>query len=116
MNSLSKKFVYIIFLVLLLVLGIFTRFSVNNYYNGLHLHPDERWLIIVSEKLNLFDKMNPDFFAYGTLPLYILKAAGQIHDHFSLIKLNNYDGLLYIGRSIASVTDIVIMFMVILTA
>ncbi len=84
----------------------------NNFDRGLHLHPDERWLMMVEERINLFDRLDPDFYAYGTLPLYILKAVGQLHDHFFLTKMNNYDGLLYLGRYLTSGLDILMIGLV----
>ena len=68
---------------------------------------------MVEERINLFDKLDPDFYAYGTLPLYLLKAIGQVHDHFFLTKMNNYDGLLYLGRYLTSGLDILMMALVV---
>ncbi len=90
----------------LIVVGLVTRFAGNNFDRGLHFHPDERWLMMVEDRLHLFDRLDPDFYAYGSLPLYLLKGIGQVHDHFFHIKMNNYDGLLYLGRYFTSMLDI----------
>ena len=57
-----------------------SRFLGNNYDNLTHLHPDERWLVMVAGKLHFFDRLDPDFFAYGSLPIYTLKALAQSSD------------------------------------
>ena len=95
-------------LVVIFLLLLVTRFLGNNYDAGLHLHPDERWLIMVSDKLHLFNQLNPDFFAYGSLPLYLLKAATQGLEVLGLAQLDNYNGLLVVGRFLTSVTDILV--------
>lgn len=68
--------------------------------------------MMVSDRVHLFDKLDPDFYAYGTLPLYLLKAIGQVHDHFFLTKMNNYDGLLVLGRALTSSLDILLIGLV----
>ena len=89
-----------------MLLLIVSRFSGNNYDNLRHLHPDERWLVMVVGKLHFFDNLNPDFFAYGSFPLYVLKAVAQISDSLFLTQFDNYDGLLVLGRSLTSILDI----------
>ena len=107
---------YQLTLVVIFFLLLVTRFLGNHYDAGLHLHPDERWLIMVAGKIHLFNKLDPDFFAYGSLPIYVLKALAQSFDKLFLTKLDNYDGLLSLGRVIVSLLDILTAGLVFLIA
>ncbi len=95
---------FLFFGIILLLFA--TRFIGNQYDHLRHLHPDERWLVMVVAKLHFFDNLNPDFFAYGSFPLYVLKAAVQSSDALFATEFDSYDGLLVMGRSISSVLDI----------
>lgn len=101
---------------LILVLALLLRLYGINWDKGAHLHPDERMIIMVSERINLppsiseflqpQSSLNPHFFAYGSFPIYLLKATGFI------FRLDNYDGLLYAGRSISVFFDLVTVILV----
>jgi hypothetical protein len=54
------------------------------------LHPDERMLMMVTDKIRLFSQMNPDFFNYGSLPIYILRLFHPDTDYMSLVKTGRY--------------------------
>lgn len=94
-------------LVFILILAFFLRIYGISWDNGYHLHPDERMLIMVTEKINYFKNLNPDFFNYGSLPIYILR----------LISPNGgYDSLLITGRIISSVFELITIFFIYLIA
>lgn len=131
----------ILFLFILL-LAFFFRFYGIDWDNGAHLHPDERMIIMVSERLrlptsasdilsclpsqtiplltSLFPSptshfpsptsnscsLNPHFFAYGSFPLYLLKATG------TFLTRGDYDGLLYVGRMLSVFFDLVTVILV----
>ncbi len=95
---------------------IITRFAGNHYDNLRHLHPDERWLVMVVGKLHFFDQLNPDFFAYGSFPLYVLKAVAQTSDLLFFTKFDTYDGLLVLGRFVSSTVDITTAIIIFLIA
>lgn len=99
-------------LILLLSTLIFTRFLGNGYDDFRHQHPDERWLVMVVGKLNLFDQLDPDFFAYGALPMYILKAVAQGGETVLNRPIDTYDGLLVWGRGLVSVMDVLTAILV----
>jgi len=98
-------------LFLILLLGIILRLYGINWDLGWHLHPDERMLIMVAEKIHFFTNLNPDFFNYGTLPIYILKGAAQIIDIFSKTPVSTYEGLLTVGRGISVIVDVTTILM-----
>lgn len=71
---------------------------------------------MVVGKLHFFDALDPDFFAYGSFPLYVLKAIAQASDALFQTHFDNYDGLLVLGRAISSVLDCVTALLVFLIA
>lgn len=104
-------------LLLIVLIALTTRIFLINWDSGYHLHPDERMIVMVADRIHFFDNLNPDFFNYGSLPIYLLKAAADFHDivwgtlsgliHVQFHPLSNYDGLLGVGRILASVFDTV---------
>lgn len=100
----------------LLILLLFTRFLGNNYDQGHHLHPDERMLMMVISELKIPDRLDPNFFAYGSFPLYTLKAMAQASDTLFKTQFDNYDGLLRMGRALASLLDVGLAALIFLLA
>ena len=112
------------FLLLILVIGAFFRFFGINWDQNQHLHPDERFMTMVTQGISwpssisqFFDTSsspaNPHnigypFYVYGTLPLFTVKAASQ------LISLDTYDGNTLVGRFISAGLDTLIIFLVFL--
>lgn len=102
-------------LIIILILAASFRLYDLNWDQGFHLHPDERWITMVSEKLQLpssfqeflspQSSLNPQSFAYGSLPFYLLKLTGNI---FSLINrsLVFYGSLNQVGRLLSVVFDL----------
>jgi hypothetical protein len=82
---------------------------------GAHLHPDERMLIMVAERIQFFSNLNPEFFNYGTLPLYIVKGTAQLAQLFN-VHMADYNGLLVIGRLISIFMDMLTMLLLWKTA
>lgn len=107
----KKPFLRVTLGIILLFL-VTSRFLGNNYDNLTHQHPDERWLVMVTGKLHFFDKLDPDFFAYGSLPIYTLKALAQSSDAILNTQFDSYDGLLVLGRGLSSVIDMLIAILV----
>src|SRR3989339_489609 len=102
-----KKQIPKFLLFVILFLGYKLRSYGLNWDQGFHLHPDERMLIMVAEKINFFKNLNPDFFNYGSLPLYLLKGTAQLVDFLFNKNLANYDGMLKVGRNLSIFFDLV---------
>lgn len=83
---------------LILLSAFFIRIFSINWDQGFHLHPDERMLIMVADRINFFKNLNPDFFNYGNLPIYLLKGSSQLVDYLFHQNIANYDGMLITGR------------------
>lgn len=102
-------------LLLVFLIAITFRFYGLNWDQSSHLHPDERFLTMVvaafKQPNSLFQyldtsssPLNPanvgfSFFVYGTLPLVLVKVFAD------LLKLNDYDNLVLVGRFISAVFD-----------
>lgn len=103
-----------IILIGMLLLGLFLRVWNSNWDAGYHLHPDERAIILFTLPLQFpasltqffspTSSWNPNFFAYGSFPLYLLKIFGSL---FSLAnpQWQTYDHLPIIGRILSAAFD-----------
>jgi len=104
-----------ILFLLILFIGVFLRLYGNNWDQGWHLHPDERFLTMVgndvkipssfSEYLNTpTSSFNPGnkghaFYVYGTLPLLINKVLAQ------QVYSDTYDQFNLLGRVLSGLAD-----------
>ncbi len=79
--KLSNK-TYVI-LIILLVIGIFLRFFNLDWGAPYYFHPDERNMAFSVTQLSFPDQMNPNFFAYGSLPLYAIFFTGLLSNFFT---------------------------------
>lgn len=133
-------------LVLIVVCGGALRFFHPDWDSGMHLHPDERQITMVALNLHwpgagsplistptVSAPLDPKFFAYGSLPLYLLAGGGSvlhaIATHFIsdptrppttgltsfFWNANSYEGLNLLGRVLSAAFDtgsIVICFLI----
>lgn len=105
-----------LFLVFVILLAFWFRTVGINWDQNQHLHPDERFLTMVTERLSFPSSlseyldpsrspMNPynketGFFVYGVLPLAIVKIVATI------INQHTYDGIAITGRFMSALFDI----------
>lgn len=93
---------------------ILRTFSIH-WDQGFSLHPDERAIVMfvgnisfptsVSQFFSADSPLNPDFFAYGSLPLYLLKILGEIAKTIDL-DWSSFANQLIVGRFISATADI----------
>ena len=111
-----------VLLLAVLACGAILRFQGLNWDEGHHLHPDERFISMVEEKLvwpksahQYFDSSKSTLdpynrgegsFVYGTLPMLMAKAAGVP------LKLSGYDGAFRVGRALSGVFDLITVWLV----
>jgi hypothetical protein len=111
------KFKIITLFIIILFLGAAFRLIGNNWDQGQHLHPDERFLTMVAGNMQwpkslaeYFDtntsKLNPhnityNFYVYGTWPVILVKAVSQT------LKLDDYGNLTLVGRAMSGITDLI---------
>jgi YYY domain-containing protein len=120
-SSLSRERARAILLGLLLVGGFF-RFQGLAWDDGHHLHPDERFISMVEEKIafprstaayfdSLHSSLNPynkgeGSFVYGSLPMVLAKAIGPLFGR------RGYDGTYLIGRALSGIFDLLTVWIV----
>lgn len=92
-------------LLLILAIAFYLRFFGINWDYGFHLHPDERMIIMVADRIKI-DSLNPKFFAYGSFPIYLLAGISSIFNQ------GNYDGMLYVGRALSVLFDVLTVFVI----
>ncbi len=103
----------LLFLIIAFAFGL--RTYGLNWDQESHLHPDERAITMFSLPLHLPSSINefllptspwnPHFFAYGSLPLYMLKGIAAIASIFDPLAYT-YDQINLIGRFISALFDI----------
>jgi hypothetical protein len=101
-------------LIIVLSAGFGLRLYGINWDLGAHLHPDERMLIMVAERLLVAGNSNPDFFNYGSLPIYLLSFLWKACSFafLSCAQLGSYDGLLIVGRCLSVLTDMCTLYVI----
>lgn len=107
----------VICLLAVMAFGLILRIYGLNWDQGYHLHPDERALTMIADRI-AFPKtftldafispdspLNPKFFAYGSFPIYLLKSLGSFGSLYDKT-LGNYDKINILGRIASVVFDI----------
>ena len=152
----SQRYLHRLLLALLLVVGLALRLYGITWDDNHHLHPDERQITMVvsrlgmpplsqwpafftpppfstpsEEKPNFFDAetspLNPHFFAYGSLPFYLLRITTHLltvpaglAEYFSswplvaqflsgLGRMSDYDHITLVGRALSALIDTAII-------
>lgn len=112
-------------LVAVLVVGTYFRMVIGLYWDlDQHLHPDERFLTMVTERIEIpssvglyFDSgrsplspYNQDFsfFVYGTLPIFLTKYISTV------VGMANYGSIHIVGRVLSSLFDLLTILAVFL--
>src|SRR3989338_6176367 len=99
-------------LIAITFLAFLFRLYGINWDSGFHFHPDERMLIMVADRIRFWSQMNPDFFNYGSLPVYLLVGASQLIDRIIGSAMTNYDGLLFVGRWLSLISYLIVLILV----
>lgn len=68
-----------IVLALVLALAAALRLAHLDWDDGHAFHPDERAMAFAVERVSILDgRLDPDFFAYGSLPIYLVSIARDL--------------------------------------
>lgn len=118
-TSKVSKF-HILIILLLIAIGIFFRFYNFSWGKPYFFHPDERNIANSISQLSYKESLNPKFFAYGSLPIYSVYAAGVILngiDGFMFAKDFDYskvgfENSIIIGRLFSAILSIVLLFVI----
>ena len=65
-------------IILIFLIGALLRFTNLNWDSFQAFHPDERNIAWAVTRIHWFDELNPKFFAYGGLPIYLYKILSDI--------------------------------------
>lgn len=109
-------------LITIIITGFVLRTAGINWDANQHLHPDERFLTMVTQAITWPESLssyfstqtstaNPHnigypFFVYGTFPIFIIKALSQI------THLNSYNSVTLVGRFTSALLDTSIILLV----
>jgi hypothetical protein len=120
-----KKIYYLLFLVIIAIAAYFRLHGVN-WDQGQHLHPDERFLTMVSNAISwpesYWEYLNTDtsplnpqnrghnFFVYGTFPIFFTKLIAEFFDK------GDYSNLTIVGRQLSALFDLGTVILVYLIA
>ncbi|HPD62230.1 MAG TPA: DUF2298 domain-containing protein [Anaerolineaceae bacterium] len=115
-NGIRGNLVWDLLLIVVLLAGAIFRFTGIQWDGNQHLHPDERFLTMVETGIapvksvsDYFDtatsSLNPNnrgytFYVYGTLPLFIVRYAGE------WVGKSGYDQINVVGRVLSGVFDL----------
>jgi 4-amino-4-deoxy-L-arabinose transferase-like glycosyltransferase len=77
MSKFIKDNLSTLILILIFLAGAFLRFYNLNWDKGLSFHPDERNINAAYSRINIPTNLDPEFFAYGSAPIYLYRATGQ---------------------------------------
>ncbi|MBI2039962.1 glycosyltransferase family 39 protein [Candidatus Microgenomates bacterium] len=81
MPKLNKQF---LLLALIIIIGSFLRFYKLDWGEGLFTHPDEYHIASSVRQLSFPSQMNPHFFNYGTVIIYLNFLTKEILQNFNL--------------------------------
>lgn len=113
-----KRYNVLLLLVLLLVIGVFFRFSNLNWGAPYYFHPDERNIASSITQLSFPNQMNPHFFAYGSFPLYtvymmsILTNIVQGFFHTTPLFSVSFDQAIILGRFLSAFLSVSIILLI----
>ncbi len=136
--SKNRRLLPLLLLIIILALGGYFRFVGLNWDGYTHLHPDERFLTIVTTRLDWpsgllnylrtsESPLNPynkgeSFYVYGNFPMTVTFFSGQIADSLRTLcpegadsiwcrsPLSSYDGVHLVGRLLSGLVDLVAVF------
>jgi len=124
MKHIFQKSLAILVFLCILTLAAFLRLSGNNWDQGQHLNPDERFLTMVATAMvwpkdflayldTANSQLNPhnlkfDFYVYGTWPVIVVKFVAE------KLQFGDYGNLTKVGRAMSGVCDILTMIVVFL--
>lgn len=101
-------------LIIIIAIGAFFRFIYLDWDQGLAFHPDEINIINAVRKIDLFKKLNPNFFAYGSFSIYLIRAIAEIWANLSnnALILINYETLNLIGRFLSALFSTISIYLI----
>jgi hypothetical protein len=112
-----------VILLLVLLLAAFLRLYNISWDRGYLFHPDERQVLVVADALSVpwppdlgilltpESPLNPGFFAYGSLPIYLLKLISSLAGRF-VPDLGTLESSYKVGRVLSALFDLGTVYLV----
>lgn len=115
--GMTSRFRIYLCLTSVIIIGGFFRLYAVNWDSFGAFHPDERNISWAVTRINFFSQMDPKFFAYGGLPIYLYRALGEgvVYVTKNPTWLYDWGHIAVIGRyvsGILSTISLVLMFLV----
>lgn len=114
-DRINQNFRGKILILSIILLGASLRLFNVNWDQGSQLHPDERAIVLsvlelryptsFSALLTPESPWNPHFFAYGSLPIYLLKISADIGSNF-YPNITKYEEINLLGRVFSGLFDL----------
>lgn len=103
----KSQFIRYVMIFLIILSGVILRFHNSNWDNGLLFHPDELNIGIAVSKIKLFTNLDPEFYAYNGLTIYLYKALGHVAAFFTDNPAWHTDlsKILLIGRHVSAIVS-----------
>jgi hypothetical protein len=79
----------------IIVLGTFLRFHKLDWASGIFTHPDEYHIVGSVTQLSFPTQMNPHFFSYGTVTIYLIYFTHEIFKHLNLFLIGRFYSALF---------------------
>lgn len=117
---------YKIIIVIFIIIGVFLRFYDINWGAPYYFNPDERNIASSINQLSFPFRMNPHFFAYGSLPIYTIYFLGVILNFIQNIFFHSptqnqilylsFEKSIIIGRVISASLSVILLLIIYKTA
>lgn len=101
----------IFFLILIAVTAIYFRFVKLDWGEGYFFHPDERNIAGAVAQLRFPNELNPHFFAYGSVPVYIYFAVSALFKS-SYLPADMFERSIMVGRIISAMLSVLSLVVV----
>lgn len=98
-----------IFIILPIFSFLFSLFYNINWGTPYYFHPDERNIATSVSQLYFPQNMNPHFFAYGTLPIYITYLEGAIKGWNTNV---SFESAILIGRINSAILSLLLLLLI----
>lgn len=101
---------HMLILILIIAIGAILRFYNLNWGDGYKFHPDERNIAFGISNLN-YEKLdfNPDFWAYGSFPIYVTYFLALIIGKLGVTNALTFDGFILVGRILSAFLSVALI-------
>lgn len=104
----------VLLLVIVIIVGGMLRFTNLNWDSYLAFHPDERNIAWAVTRIHFFDQMNPKFFAYGGLPIYLYRLIAEALAFLTkdLSWLAEWGKIVVLGRYVSAILSTISLYLI----